>query len=193
MIDTSNLRNWIFEKNFNKISNSLFPYREPKIYLENKNEHAALPCPRSDWYGSPVSPTGHTFGIKEIKSQGSSVRSEVTTTRPEKKLTILYTISMMSLSNNIFRVTGPLRGESTGNRLIPPQRPLARSFHVFFDLRLDKRLGKQLRRWWFETPSRSLWRHSNCSITFFNETFSYFIKLSMEFVLMVELTSGIFG
>ena len=30
-----------------------------------------------------------------------------------------------------------------------------------FDLRLNKRLNKQWRRRWFETPSRSLWRHCN--------------------------------
>ena len=37
----------------------------------------------------------------------------------------------------------------------------AGSFDVFFDLRLSKRLSKQSRRWWFEMPSRSLWRHCN--------------------------------
>ena len=34
------------------------------------------------------------------------------------------------------------------------QRPLSRSFDVFFHLR-------QNRDWWFETPSRPLWRHCN--------------------------------
>ena len=52
-----------------------------------------------------------------------------------------------------------------GNSLVtgeyPTQRPLTKSFGVFFDLRLNKRLSKQSRRHWFETPSRSLWRHSN--------------------------------
>ena len=43
----------------------------------------------------------------------------------------------------------------------PSQRPVTRSFGVFFDLRLNKQLGKQWRRWWFETPARSLWRHIN--------------------------------
>ena len=43
----------------------------------------------------------------------------------------------------------------------PTQRPVTRRFGVFFDLRLNKRLNKQPRGWWFETPSRSLWRHSN--------------------------------
>ena len=39
------------------------------------------------------------------------------------------------------------------------QRPVMRSFDVFFDLCLNKRLGKQLWGWWFETPSHPLWRH----------------------------------
>ena len=41
------------------------------------------------------------------------------------------------------------------------QRSLTQSFDVFFDLRLNKLLKKQLKRWCFETPSRSLWRHCN--------------------------------
>ena len=41
------------------------------------------------------------------------------------------------------------------------QRPVTRSFDVFFDLCLNKRLSKQSWGWWFETPSRSLWRHCN--------------------------------
>ena len=43
----------------------------------------------------------------------------------------------------------------------PAQRPVRRSFDVFFDLRLNKRLSKQLWGLWFETLSRSLWRHCN--------------------------------
>ena len=38
------------------------------------------------------------------------------------------------------------------------QRPVTRRFAYFFDLRLNKRLSKQSRGWWFETPSRPLWR-----------------------------------
>ena len=49
----------------------------------------------------------------------------------------------------------PVTGE------FPSQRPVTRSFDFFFDLRLNKRLSKQQRRWWFETPSCSLWRHCN--------------------------------
>ena len=34
----------------------------------------------------------------------------------------------------------------------PSQRPVTRSFDVFFGLHLNKRLSKQSRRRWFETP-----------------------------------------
>ena len=40
-------------------------------------------------------------------------------------------------------------------------RSPVRSFDVFFDLRLNKWLSKHSRGWWFETQSRSLWRHCN--------------------------------
>ena len=43
----------------------------------------------------------------------------------------------------------------------PSQRPVTRSFDVFFDLRLNKHLSKQSRGWSFETPSCSLWCHRN--------------------------------
>ena len=49
----------------------------------------------------------------------------------------------------------PVTGE------FPTQRPVARSFGVFFDLRLNKRLSKQSRGRWLETPSRSLWHDCN--------------------------------
>ena len=72
------------------------------------------------------------------------------------------TSHMMTSSNgNIFRVTGPLCGEFTGPGEFPTQRPVTRSFDVFFDLRLNKRLSKQPWGWWFETLSWSLWRHRN--------------------------------
>ena len=58
--------------------------------------------------------------------------------------------TMISLNGNIFSVTGPLWGESTGDS---SHRPVTRSFDVFFDLRLHKRLSKQSRRRRFETPA----------------------------------------
>ena len=41
----------------------------------------------------------------------------------------------------------------------PAHGPVTRSFDVFVDLRLNKRLSKQSWGWWFETPLRPLWRH----------------------------------
>ena len=49
----------------------------------------------------------------------------------------------------------PVTGE------FPAQRSVTRNSDVFFDLLLNKRLSKQLWRWWFETPSQSLWRQYN--------------------------------
>ena len=50
-----------------------------------------------------------------------------------------------------------------GNSLVPgefpAQRPVTRSFDVFFDLHPNKRLNKQWCGWWFETPSCPFWRH----------------------------------
>ena len=52
-----------------------------------------------------------------------------------------------------------------GNSLVtgefPAQRPVMWSFDVSFDLCLNEQLLKQSWGWWFETPSRSLWRHCN--------------------------------
>ena len=50
-------------------------------------------------------------------------------------------------------------GNSPATSEFPAQRPGTRSFDVFFDLYLNKRLSKQWRGWWFETPSCPLWRH----------------------------------
>ena len=68
---------------------------------------------------------------------------------------------MMSSNWDFFRVTGTLWGESTDDKW---QRPVTRSFDVFFYLRLNNRFSKQSRRRWFETPSRSLWRYCNTEI-----------------------------
>ena len=43
----------------------------------------------------------------------------------------------------------------------PAQSSVTRSFDVFFDLRLNKRLSKQSWGCWLETLPRPLWRPSN--------------------------------
>ena len=83
-------------------------------------------------------------------------------------LTVRVVTMMTSSNGNILRVTGHLCGE------FPAQRPVTRSFDVFFDLRLNKRLSKQSWGWWFETQSRPLWRHSNVSVSC---NCSYFLRV----------------
>ena len=53
----------------------------------------------------------------------------------------------------------PVTGE------FPSQRPVTRSFAVFFDLHPNKQLSKQWWGWWFETPPSPLWRHRNGIVT----------------------------
>ena len=56
-------------------------------------------------------------------------------------------------------------GNSPATGEFPTKRPVMRSFDVFFDLCLNKRLSKQSWGWWFETPLCSLWRHCNVTST----------------------------
>ena len=71
-------------------------------------------------------------------------------------------LTMMTSSNgNIFRVTVFCAGNSPVTDEFPSQRPVTRSFIVFFDLRLNKQLNKQSWGQWIEMPSRSSWRHCN--------------------------------
>ena len=59
----------------------------------------------------------------------------------------------------LFAGNSPVTGE------FPSQRPVTRSFDVFFDLRPNKRWSKQSWGWWFKTPPHSLWRHCNVHVT----------------------------
>ena len=78
----------------------------------------------------------------------------------------------------------PVTGES------PAQRPVTRSFDVFFDLRLDWQLSKQWIRWWFETPSRPLWRHCNGLGSYLScwSFFSWERILWLRLVVWISLT-----
>ena len=57
-------------------------------------------------------------------------------------------------------------GNSPVSGEFPAQRPVTRSFDIFFDVRLIKRLSKHSRGWWFETLSHPLWRHPNEDSTY---------------------------
>ena len=71
-------------------------------------------------------------------------------------------ISMMTSSNgNISALLAICAGHSPVTGEFPAQRPVTRSFGVFFNLCLNKRLSKQWGGLWFETPSHPLWHHCN--------------------------------
>ena len=70
-----------------------------------------------------------------------------------------YMITLLNV--NIFHVTAISAENSPTAGEFPSQRLATRSFDVFFDLRLNKRLSKQWRRRGSEAQSRSFWRHSN--------------------------------
>ena len=62
---------------------------------------------------------------------------------------------MMTSSNGTFSaLLAFCAGKSLVTGEFLSQRPVTRSFDVFFDLRLNKQLSKQSWGWWFETPSR---------------------------------------
>ena len=71
------------------------------------------------------------------------------------------TYMMTSSNGNISALLAICAGNSPVAGEFPAQRPVTRCFGVFFDLRLNKRLSKQLWGWWFGTLSRPLWRHRN--------------------------------
>ena len=52
-------------------------------------------------------------------------------------------------------------GNSPVSGEFPTQRLVTRSFDIFIDLRLNKRLSKQWWGWWFETLPCPSWRHCN--------------------------------
>ena len=97
----------------------------------------------------------------------------------------------MITSLNIFRVNGPMC--VTGE--FPSQRPVTGSFDIFFDLRLNKRLSKQSRRGWFETPSTSLQFYADIDALLYNEVCptpsslksTYFVRLASIHHLGIEL------
>ena len=71
---------------------------------------------------------------------------------------------------------------------IPAQRPVTRSFDVFFDLRLIKRLSKQLKHRWFETPLRSLWCHCNENTVYLCILAVVWLLAVHSFVTTIHLT-----
>ena len=81
-------------------------------------------------------------------------------------------------------------GNSPVTRELPAQRPLTRSIDVFFDLRLNKRLSKQWRGWWLDTPSCPLWCHCNAAITHWDFTQIFNVSTTRYNSLTLALWEG---
>ena len=76
----------------------------------------------------------------------------------------------------------------------PTQRPVTRSFDVFFDLRLNKRLSKQSWGWWFETLSRPLWRQCNAITPMvLKQLYGIWIRKSMDLSSVSEVNLNDIG
>ena len=85
-------------------------------------------------------------------------------------------LSMMTSSNgNLSTLLAICERNPPVTGGFPTQRPVMRSFDVFSDLRLNKRLSKQSICRWFETPLRSLWRHCSGIFELWREV-SYYVS-----------------
>ena len=96
----------------------------------------------------------HKYTINHLDRQS---KSDPKSLQPEASRTTVKTWwhQMETFSALLAFCVGnsPVTGE------FPSQRPVTWNFDVFFDLHLNKQLSKHLWRWWFDTLSRSLWRH----------------------------------
>ena len=100
-----------------------------------------------------------SYSLKHISTGEHSFHISWRSTHP------LYPYFLFSRWRHEMEICSALLVLCAGNSPVtsefPSQRPVTRSFDVFFDLRLTKRLSKQSRHRWFETPLRLLWRHCN--------------------------------
>ena len=71
---------------------------------------------------------------------------------------------MTSSNGNISALLAICAGNSPVPGEFPAQRPVTRSFDVYFDLRPNKRFSKQSWGWWFEALWCPSWRHRNESM-----------------------------
>ena len=85
-----------------------------------------------------------------------------------KNASTVWRSMMTSPNGNIFRVTGHLCGKFTGCCIgdSPHKGQWRGALMCSLICAWKKRLNKQPRRWWFKTPSRSLWRDCNVRSTY---------------------------
>ena len=95
-----------------------------------------------------------------------------------------YQMEAFSALLALYTGNSPIAGE------FPSQRPVTRSFDVFFDLRRNKRLSKRSWGWWFKTPWHSLWRHCNYIKMQFSVLFDWLISWDFLKWLPRDLTDN---
>ena len=106
---------------------------------------------------------------------------------------------MTSSNENIFLVTGPLCGEFTAERWIHRTKASDAELWCFlWSATWKKRLSKQSWCRWFETLSRSLWRHCNINeliadLNFVDHRRQHTCGASLENLHLWEISQSFLG
>ena len=90
-------------------------------------------------------------------------------------------IMMPSSNGNIFRITGHLSGEFAGHRWIPREK--ARDAELWCFLWSTPELTVE-QTWWFETPSRPLWRH--CNVSNYKHSFMMTFAIKLNAIILIK-------
>ena len=139
------------------------------------NEHCPLHVVRKEVYRSIT-----TFGIvsyfhghKTLRLAKASTATRPCLTKTMRRCHWQHVVALVSQSRDVVDTwwrhqmetfsasTAICAGNSPVTGEFPSKRPATRGFDIFFDLHPNKRLSKQSWRWWFEPPSRPLWRRCN--------------------------------
>ena len=107
-----------------------------------------------------VSHIVHTMAVDDLEKEGARESAPMVSTKFSQNILTSwwhYQIGTFSALLAICVGNSPVNGE------FPTQRPVMRSFDVFFDLCLNKRWTKQWWGQWFEIPLHPLWRHCNAA------------------------------
>ena len=132
---------------------SLHSYKELQQFSSNPHPLKQLPVIFIPEWTMQITAKCHLNLVEDrIKAQSPSSEQGFKQRNPSWWRHQMETFSALL---SICAGNSPVTGE------FPAQRPVTRSSGVFFDLRLNKRLNKQSWGWWFDTPSRPLWCHSN--------------------------------
>ena len=103
--------------------------------------------------------------VLSVPRSPATVGSSMLRLTVKKKIKIPHNTGLCIMMTSYMETFSALLAICAGNSPVPGEfpahRPLTRSFDVFFDLCLNKRLSKQSWGWWFETLSSPLWRHSD--------------------------------